>query len=246
MPPQPAPAPPPLRSRPAREVAAALQQSALFAGLSEPALQALARAGSLLRIPKGQVLFSQDDPADTLYLVHTGCILISLATADGRELAINEMRPGDFFGELALLQGQTRSANAVAREASEVLCLPGDVFLAQLESEPRVMRRLLQTLAERLRVSGERESALAFVAAHESPGPFTYYYNPAPPVEFGAPGINLTVAWLNKQYAVSTGNSFAAPHIAGLVALIRSKHPELTPFEIKTVLRACASNTQAA
>jgi CRP-like cAMP-binding protein len=165
MTPSPSGTPAPLRSRPAREVAAVLQQAALFAGLSEPALQALARASSLRRVPKGQVLFSQDDAADSLYLVHTGCILISLATADGRELVINEMRPGDFFGEVALLQGHTRSANAVAREASEVLCLPGDLFLAQLENEPRVARQLLQTLADRLRVSGERESALAFLAA---------------------------------------------------------------------------------
>ena len=80
------------------------------------------------------------------------------------------------------------------------------------------------------------------VAAHAGHDPFTYYYNPNPPVEFGAPGIDIDVAWNNKQYVNSTGNSFAAPHIAGIVALIRAKHPELTPFEIKTVLLACASN----
>ncbi len=84
------------------------------------------------------------------------------------------------------------------------------------------------------------------VAAHAGHDPFTYYYNPAPPVEFGAPGIDVPVAWLNKSYTVSTGNSFAAPHIAGIVALIRSKHPELTPFQIKTVLFACAANTRSA
>jgi len=84
------------------------------------------------------------------------------------------------------------------------------------------------------------------VAAHEGRDPFTFYYNPAPPVEFGAPGIDVNVAWINKQYSVSTGNSFAAPHIAGIVALIRAKHPELTPFQIKTVLFACAANTRGA
>ncbi len=52
------------------------------------------------------------------------------------------------------------------------------------------------------------------------------------------------VAWLNRQYVISTGNSFAAPHITGLVALIRAKHPHLTPFQIKTVLLACASNAR--
>ncbi len=85
-------------------------------------------------------------------------------------------------------------------------------------------------------------SSVVSVAAHEGKDPFTYYYNPDPPVEFGAPGIDLQVAWLDKSYTTSTGNSFAAPHIAGIVALIRGKHPELNPFQIKTVLYACASN----
>jgi len=85
-------------------------------------------------------------------------------------------------------------------------------------------------------------SSVISVAAHDGHDPFIYYYNPAPPVEFGAPGIDVEVAWNNKQYVVSTGNSFAAPHIAGIVALIRAKHPELTPFQVKTVLLACAAN----
>jgi subtilisin len=89
-------------------------------------------------------------------------------------------------------------------------------------------------------------SSVVSVAAHEGHDPFTYYYNPNPPVEFGAPGIDVEVAWKDKQYLVSTGNSFAAPHIAGIVALIRSKHPELTPFQVKTVLLACAANTRRA
>jgi len=85
-------------------------------------------------------------------------------------------------------------------------------------------------------------SSVISVAAHAGHDPFIYYYNPAPPVEFGAPGIDVEVAWINKQYVVSTGNSFAAPHIAGIVALIRAKHPQLTPFQVKTVLLACATN----
>jgi len=85
-------------------------------------------------------------------------------------------------------------------------------------------------------------SSVISVAAHDGHDPFTYYYNPSPPVKFGAPGIDIDVAWNNKQYLTSTGNSFAAPHITGIVTLIRSKHPELTPFQVKTVLLACAAN----
>jgi subtilisin len=87
-------------------------------------------------------------------------------------------------------------------------------------------------------------SSVLSVAAHQGQDPFTYYYNPDPPVEFGAPGIDVEVAWLNGQYSLVTGNSFAAPHIAGLAALILARHPNLTPFELKTVLLACANNTK--
>jgi subtilisin family serine protease len=87
-------------------------------------------------------------------------------------------------------------------------------------------------------------SSVVSVAAHELQDPFTYYYNPNPPVEFGAAGIDVRVAWKDKATITSTGNSFAAPHIAGLVTLILGKHPSLTPFQVKTILAACASNTR--
>jgi len=89
-------------------------------------------------------------------------------------------------------------------------------------------------------------SSVVSVAAHSGQDPLTYYYNPAPPVEFGAPGVNVRVAWKDHQVLTSTGNSFAAPHMAGIVALIRAKHPELSPFQVKTVLWACAANVRPA
>jgi subtilisin family serine protease len=80
------------------------------------------------------------------------------------------------------------------------------------------------------------------VAANEATDPYRFDYNPAPPVEFGAPGIDIEVPWLGGSTVTATGNSFAAPHIAGLVARILGKHPDLTPFQVKTILLALASN----
>jgi subtilisin family serine protease len=80
------------------------------------------------------------------------------------------------------------------------------------------------------------------VAAHDEPDPWRLYYNPAPPVEFGAWGVDVPIAWKDGGSTVATGNSFAAPHVAGIVALIRSKHPDLTPFEIKAILTSIADN----
>lgn len=80
------------------------------------------------------------------------------------------------------------------------------------------------------------------VASHDESSPMTYYYNPSPPVEFYARGVRVRVAWLGGRETVSTGNSFAAPHIAGICALILSKHGWLTPFQLKSVLYLAASN----
>lgn len=85
-------------------------------------------------------------------------------------------------------------------------------------------------------------SSVFSVAAHPEPDPWRLYVNPAPPVEFGAWGVDVPIAWKDGGSTVATGNSFAAPHVAGLVALIRSKHPRLTPFEIKAVLASVADN----
>jgi subtilisin family serine protease len=84
------------------------------------------------------------------------------------------------------------------------------------------------------------------VACNLSEDPFRFHYNPDPPTEFLARGINVDVAWAGHKRATSTGNSYAAPHISGIAALIRSKHPELRPFQVKTVLWATAANVRQA
>ena len=84
-------------------------------------------------------------------------------------------------------------------------------------------------------------ASVVSVASHDLPDPWTFFYNPNPPVEFGAYGVNVKVAWNKGGSIVATGNSFAAPHIAGIATLIRSKHPQATPFEVKAILAATAN-----
>jgi subtilisin family serine protease len=80
------------------------------------------------------------------------------------------------------------------------------------------------------------------VASHDVPDPYLFYYNAEPPVEFGAHGMDVRVAWLNGGWSTVTGNSFATPHVTGVVAKILGKHPGLTTFQMKAVLRALAAN----
>jgi subtilisin family serine protease len=89
-----------------------------------------------------------------------------------------------------------------------------------------------------------RFSSVISVGSHEEPDAETFYYNPDPPVEFFARGVDVEVAWLGRTQARSTGNSFATPHMSGICALILGKHPELTPFQLKNVLYLTASNVQ--
>jgi len=91
-----------------------------------------------------------------------------------------------------------------------------------------------------------RFSSVISVGSHEEPDPFAWYANPSPPVELFARGVDVDVAWPGGGTLRCTGNSFAAPHIAGIAALVLAKHPELTPFQLKSVLHLTASNTKEA
>jgi subtilisin len=91
-----------------------------------------------------------------------------------------------------------------------------------------------------------RFSSVISVGSHEEPEALTWYANPSPPVELFARGVDVEVAWPGGGTIRCTGNSFAAPHIAGVAALVLAKHPELTPYALKSVLHATASNSMAA
>ncbi len=85
-------------------------------------------------------------------------------------------------------------------------------------------------------------AAVVSVAAHDVRDSDVWFYNPAPPVEFGAYGLDVDVAWRGGGRMRVTGNSFAAPHIAGIATLIRARHPGISPFETKAILAATAND----
>ncbi len=85
-------------------------------------------------------------------------------------------------------------------------------------------------------------SSVISVGSHEESDPLAFYYNPDPPVEFFARGVDVEVAWTGGAHIRCTGNSFATPHMSALVALVLGKHPELTPFQLKSVLYLTSLN----
>ncbi len=89
-------------------------------------------------------------------------------------------------------------------------------------------------------------ASVTSVACNLASDPLRFHYNPSPPTEFLARGVDVDVAWRGGTRVRATGNSYAAPHISAIAALVKSKHPELRPFQLKTVLWATAANVRAA
>ncbi len=135
----------------------------LFAGLSPGERQALAATMQRHRYAKGELIFQQGDPGGTLYVIATGTVKIALSAPDGRELLLALLGPGDFFGELSLLDGAPRSADAIAQEDCQLLLLRRENFLAFLNGHPEATKSLLRVLARRLRATDEVVHEAAFL-----------------------------------------------------------------------------------
>lgn len=128
-----------------------LRRCALFVHVDDARLGALARSLRRRRFRRNEVIFHQGDVGDSLQILASGSVKIVLPSAEGEEAIIATLRPGDFFGELALLDGAPRSATATAPEASETLSLPREEFLRMLGQDPQLTLALLSGLATELR-----------------------------------------------------------------------------------------------
>jgi len=142
---------------------ATLARVSLFADLAEEDLERLAACFQRRRYARGQVIFAQGDPGQSLYVVETGRVAATASTADGRELVLNRFGPRECFGELALLDGEPRSADAVALEACSLFLLHRDDFLRFLEEHPPVAIRLLVVVSRKLRHTTQQALDVAFL-----------------------------------------------------------------------------------
>ena len=111
----------------------------------------------------GTIIFHRDDPGTTLHIITSGVVKLVLASPEGREVTVGILGPGDFFGELSLLDGGARSASAVTLEATETLTLDREPFVAILERHPEVANGLLTVLGNRLRRTDELIQDILFL-----------------------------------------------------------------------------------
>jgi CRP-like cAMP-binding protein len=132
-------------------VASSLRQCALFTSVDEQTLREFARHARRRRFRRNEVIFHQGDPGDSLHVVTSGSVKIVLPSAEGEEAIIATLRPGDFFGELSLLDGAPRSATVVALDAAETMALPRSAFHDLLDRDPGLRDALLAGLTHELR-----------------------------------------------------------------------------------------------
>jgi subtilisin len=121
---------------------------------------------------------------------------------------------------------------------------PFAVVLHELADSAYFRRTVLVASAHNMPVESYpwRFSSVISVGSHEEDDPLAFFYNPSPPVEFFGRGVNVEVPWSDGRSLTVSGNSFATPHLSAICALILAKHPELTPFQLKSVLYLTASN----
>ncbi len=133
----------------------------LLGHLTAEELDRLLAPARVERLDEGRVLFRKGDPGDRLYVVLAGRISIGTTSEDGKEVVFNVLGRGEVFGEIALLDGKARTADATAMAESHLLVLERKDFMPFLESNPGVAARLIAVLCERVRwVSESYEDAL--------------------------------------------------------------------------------------
>ena len=138
------------------EFAVILKMNPMFADLGADELARLSGLCHTQQLATGEVLFQKGDPGDALFGVRRGQVRIETGASDGSRLTLNFMGSGDLFGEVAVLDGQDRTADATAGEPTELFVLRREDFLGFLEREPKVAVRLIELLCQRIRWQSER------------------------------------------------------------------------------------------
>lgn len=143
-----------------------LAQVALFANLDAESLGELSSVVRRRGFRAGEVIFHRDDPGQVLYVIREGKVKITINSPEGHEVVLAVFGPGDYFGELALLDGQPRSASAVALDDVEAFALQRSDFIKAVMSHPRIAIQVMNVLSRRLRQTDTMIEDLLFLDVH--------------------------------------------------------------------------------
>jgi CRP-like cAMP-binding protein len=138
-----------------------LKQIPLFSELSDKDLERIIQLASKQKYHKDNIILIEEEVGSTMFIILWGRVKISRISDDGREVILSILSDGDFFGEMSLLDGHTRSANVTAIEESELLVIRREEFLQMLRDYPQIAINLLKELAQRIRKSDEHIKSLS-------------------------------------------------------------------------------------
>ena len=144
------------------DTAELLQAVPLFAGLSEPELEKIARVAVPRRYPSGSIILREGDPGDTCYILQDGRARVTRQHADGRTITLTNLGPGEIFGELAMFGGDVRSATVEAVDDVEAVAILAGDLKRMLNEHPEIAVKLLSALGEKLREANARIARQSF------------------------------------------------------------------------------------
>jgi CRP/FNR family cyclic AMP-dependent transcriptional regulator len=143
------------------------EERSLFSRLDDVTIRILEKAAVRKRFPKNTIVFSKGDESDSLYIVCSGKAHVIARDEHGREIVLSVIGPGEYFGEMAAMDGAPRSATIVTKEPSEILVIKRENFRRALSTDPDVMLSLLKVFLERLRKADEKIESLAFMNVYD-------------------------------------------------------------------------------
>ncbi len=138
-----------------------LKQVEIFSGLSDTELEIIADSCISRSYPKNTVIINEDDFADSLYVIEAGRVKVYCSDKNGKEFIMNTMGTGEYFGELALLDDEKRSASVRTLDKSVFLIMYKDEFNKVLAEQPNIARTLIKNLTKRVRKLTSKVKSLA-------------------------------------------------------------------------------------
>jgi CRP/FNR family cyclic AMP-dependent transcriptional regulator len=133
-----------------------LRKHPIFSDLAPDALDQLCRYAQPTSLKRGATLFAKGDPGHSLYAVISGTVKISVSSPDGRNAILNLIGAGEVFGEMSVLDGRVRSADAIANTNCEILVIDRRDFLPFVHSQPALAMKFIELLCERLRWTSDQ------------------------------------------------------------------------------------------
>jgi CRP-like cAMP-binding protein len=136
----------------------------MFGALELAQIKRLAAYATTRKVPRGTTIFVKGDPGTALFAIRAGSVKISVPSLDGREAVFNLLHEGEIFGEIALLDGRSRTADAIAMSDCEFMVIDRRDFLAFVHGDPKVALKLIELLCTRLRFASDHLEELVFLS----------------------------------------------------------------------------------